>query len=311
MKSEKQILADFKRYLKLKSIRSFGDYIASVVEFFTFLHDKGIRYSEVNTGIGDEYRAYLLTKEKTISRGTINNKINRLRSFYGFLFIKRLIHENPFNHTGSLYTGKSIPRHILSVEDMGKLLDCFGIRGLNDIMMKSIIEFLYGSSMRISEAAALKIEDIDFAGGFICVTNFKDNEKKWKAPATEVSLRVVKMYINGAREKLLSAAELEAGYLYPQKETTTIRCMLNAKLKRECKRLGLKTITSHSFRHSSATHMLKGGAGIREVQALLGHERIGSTERYTRVIKEDLKKVLKTCHPRERSENHEEKIHHK
>lgn len=307
MKSEKQILADFKRYLKLKSIRTSNYYIVSVVEFFTFLHDKGIRYNEVNTGIGDEYRAYLLTKERAISRGTINNKINRLRTFYEFLTIKRLIHANPFKQTGSLHTGKTIPKHILSVEDMGRLLDNFGIQRFNDIMMKSIIEFLYGSSMRISEAAALKIADIDFEGGFILVTNFKEDGKKWRSPATEVSLRVVKSYMNKARYTLLTPAELKAGYLYPQKKEPTIRCMLNAKLKRECRRLGLKTITSHSFRHSSATHMLRSGAGLREVQALLGHERIRSTERYTRVVKEDLKKVVKTCHPRERSENHEEK----
>ena len=309
MKTEKQILAGFKQYLKLKSIRSYADYIASVSEFFEFLHEKEIAYNEVAAGTGDEYRAHLLTKEKTISRGTINNKLVRIRSFYDFLFTKRLIHTNPFSQTGSLYTGKAIPRHILSVEDMGKLLSQFGIRTHNDVMMKSMIELLYGSSLRISEVAALKLEDIDFAGDFILVTNFKEDGKKWKTPATEVSLRVVKDYIKGAREKLLSADDLEAGYLFPQKRKTTIRCMLNAKLKRECRRLGLKNITSHSFRHSSATHMLKSGAGIREVQALLGHERIRSTERYTRVVKEDLKKVIKICHPRERSETDEEEIH--
>jgi site-specific recombinase XerD len=90
-----------------------------VVEFFEFLHDRGIPYVEVNAGTGDQYRAYLLTKEKALSRGTINNKLVRIRSFYEFLTIKRLIHTNPFQYTGSLYTGKTIPRHILSVEDMG------------------------------------------------------------------------------------------------------------------------------------------------------------------------------------------------
>jgi len=307
LKSEKQILVGFKRYLKLKSIRSFHSYIVSVNEFFHFLSEKEIPYNEVTTGTGDEYRAYLLTKEKAIARGTINNKINKLRSFYEYLFIKRLIHTNPFKHTGNLNTGKSIPKNILSVEDMGKLLDNFSIKRVNDMMMKSIIEFLYGSSLRISEVIALKKDDIDFEGGFITVTNFKDNEKKWKAPATEVSLRVVKKYMNKAWYMLLTAEELKAGYLYPQKKWTAVRCMVNAKLKQECRRLGLKEISSHSFRHSSATHMLKSGAGIRQVQALLGHERISSTERYTRVVKEDLKQVVETCHPRERSEPDEEK----
>jgi len=307
MKSETQILDRFRRCLKLKNIRSSDDYIASVGEFFVFLHERELPYTEVNAGTGDEYRAYLLTKEKALSRGTINNKLVRIRSFYEFLFIKRLIHTNPFNQTEYLSTGKSIPKHILSVEDMGKLLNHFGIKRMTDIMMKSVIEFLYGSSLRISEAAVLKVDDIDFEGGFILVTNVKEDGKKWKAPATEVSLREVKKYMKQARKRLLSEAELETGYLYPQKKETTLRCMLNGKLKRECRRLGLTTITCHSFRHSSATHMLRNGAGIRQVQALLGHERISTTERYTRVVKEDLKRVVTNCHPRERSEPGEEK----
>jgi integrase/recombinase XerD len=75
--------------------------------------------------------------------------------------------------------------------------------------------------------------------------------------------------------------------------------MLNAKLARECKRLGLKRITTHSFRHAAATHLLRSGAGIRAVQAFLGHKRIGCTQRYTHVVTEDLKEVLASFHPRE------------
>ena len=304
MKSEKRIISDFERYLKLKSIRSYSAYLASTIEFFKFLNGTGISYYEINAGKCDEYRAYLLTKEPPLSRGTVNNKLSRIKSFYDFLLIKKVICRNPFAHTKNLNTGHTIPKNILSVEDMGRLLDHFSIRGFNDIMMKSILELLYGSSLRISEAEALKIEDIDFEGGFILVTNFKENGNKWKAPATEVSLRVLKEYINKVRGKLLSTEEINEGFVFPRKKgKTTIRCMLNAKLKRECRRLGLKQITSHSFRHSSATHMLRNGAGIREVQAMLGHERISSTERYTRVVKEDLKKVIKTHHPRERSLN--------
>jgi integrase/recombinase XerD len=307
MKSEKQILSDFRRYLNLKSIRTCTDYIASVKEFFCFLHEKGVSYNKVNAGTADEYRAHLLTKEKPLCRGTINNKLNRVRIFYKFLFLRRLIHANPLKHTSSLHTGETIPKHILSVEEMGRLLSGFGVKKLTDFMLKTLVELLYGSSLRLSEAKALKAEDIDFEAGSIFVTNFKENGKRWKAPATEVSLRVLKDYMKKVRGSLVSEQEIEEGYLFPQsKGKTAIRCMLNAKLARECRRLGLKVITSHSFRHSSATHMLKSGAGIREVQALLGHERITTTERYTRVVKEDLKKAITACHPRERRMNNEE-----
>jgi integrase/recombinase XerD len=165
-------------------------------------------------------------------------------------------------------------------------------------MMKSIIELLYGSSLRISEAEGLKLDDISFDTGSILVTDFKNDGRQWKAPASEASLRYLKVYLKQAREVLLTDEELAADYLYPQKGKTAIRCMLNNKLKRECRRLGLKPITTHSFRHSSATHMLRSGAGIRQVQCMLGHSRINTTQRYTRVIKEDLKTVMDRFHPR-------------
>lgn len=297
MHSEDEIIIEFTRYLKLKSISTYKSYIKDLKDFFQFKGD--LFYYQADIKLCEEYRAYLLTGDKNLSKGTINNKITRVKSFYEFLFRKKIIYENPFNYLPGLKTGKSIPKNILSIDDMGKLLDSFSLRNHNDIMMKSLIEFLYGSSMRISEVCALKLDDVDFESGIIIVTDFKNDARQWKCPATEVSLKVLKKYLKTSRDKLISPEDKKNGYIYPQKSKTAIRCMLNAKLARECRRLGLKKITSHSFRHSSATHMLISGAGIRQVQAMLGHDKITSTERYTRIVKEDLKLVIENCHPRE------------
>jgi site-specific recombinase XerD len=241
----------------------------------------------------------LLTKDKSLSRGTINNKLNRLRVFYRFLNRRHLAVDNPFALVGGLKTGKTVPKNVLSVADMGKLLDNFAVKRPGDVMLKVLVELLYGSALRISEAEALVLSDVDFAGGFIQVTNFKENGKKWRCPATEASLKTLKVYCGKVRSLLLNTEELKAGRLFPRERgKTTLRCRLNGKLSCECRRLGLKRITSHGFRHSAATHLLRSGAGIREVQALLGHERITSTQHYTRVVKEDLKRVVETCHPR-------------
>jgi site-specific recombinase XerD len=299
MKNEQEILADFERYLKLKSVSTWPAYLVSLKEFFRYLEETGAAWWQVKPAQADEYRAQLLTGAKNLSRSTINNKLNRLRVFYEFLSRRRLIPSNPFAHTGSLHTGRSLPKNILSVSDMGKLLDNFSLKRTTDFMLKALVEILYGSALRIAEAEALKLEDVDFEAGVIRVTNFKENGKKWKCPAAEVSLRTLKNYLLTTRCKLLTAEEIEAGYIFPQaKGKTTLRCMLNNKLFAECRRLGLKRVTSHCFRHSCATHMLKSGAGIREVQALLAHERIKSTQRYTHVVKDDLKAVIATCHPR-------------
>ncbi len=113
-------------------------------------------------------------------------------------------------------------------------------------------------------------------------------------------MKALRRYLKTTRDQLTTETDRKEGFIYPQQGKTAIRCILNAKLKKECSRLGFKTITTHSFRASAATHLLRAGAGIREIQAFLGHKSICSTEVYTRVVKEDLKAVIETCHPRER-----------
>lgn len=296
---EEEALTAWKRYLSLKGRKHPEVYLANAREFLVFLSEGGKGHDQAAPGDAEEYRAMLLT-EKGLARATANNKVWMARGFYLFLRKRRLIAADPFRGLKGLKTGKSIPKNILSAEEMGKLLDGFAIVRLTDFMLKSLAELLYGSSLRVGEAAALKTEDIDFSGGSLTVTNAKEGGGRWKCPATEVSLREARKYMEIARDRLLSGEDLRLGYLYPQGGRTTLRCMLNAKLARECRRLELKPITSHCFRHSSATHMLRAGAGIREVQMLLGHARITSTQTYLRVVKEDLKTVIGRYHPRER-----------
>lgn len=300
---EKNILEDYKSYMSLKDHKTYKIYARNIEEFMNYLAKHKIHFKEVVPATIIDYRSCLLTGDKKLSRGTVNNKINYIKSFYTFLFKRQYIFRNPFRHIKSLKKGKFIPKNILSTDDMAKLLSNLSVMSYSDLMLKVMIEFLYGSSMRIAEVEALKESDLDFDNGVVWVTNFKDNGRRWKAPATEVCFRETKAYIKNVREKLLSPKDLEEGWLFPQLEgKTTLRCLLNNKLQRDCKRLGLKLVTSHGFRHSSATHMLKAGAGIRQVQMMLGHQRITSTQSYLRVVKEDLKSVITNHHPREKQE---------
>jgi len=299
---QENILKEYRRYLELKSIKTANQYISSVKEYFNYLNENVEKeFDEISRSIGDDYRTYLVTAEVVFSRLTINNKLNRLNSFYHFLLKKRYIYSNPFYKLDRLKTGKTIPKNILSVNDMARLLDNFSILKPDDIMLKSIIEILYGSGLRISEVVNLKLKDIDFESGYLYITEGKNNGKRRKVVAGEVSLKSLKQYLRYLNESCISYGD----FVYPRKCSTTIMCQLNAKLRRECKRLNLKTITTHSFRHSVATHILRKGANIREVQEFLGHKRITTTEIYTRVVKEDLKNVIGKYHPRELEEQDE------
>jgi integrase/recombinase XerD len=144
----------------------------------------------------------------------------------------------------------------------------------------------------------LKLDDIDYESHILNVWDFK-NDKPRRAPASEASIRRIKQYCSSTRTAVLTPAELSAGFIFPQRGRATLRTHLNRRLKSECRRMGMPVITSHSFRHCAATHMLKKGAGIRQVQAMLGHEKISTTQIYTRVITEDLKNLVAEFHPRE------------
>ena len=296
---EKNILEGFIKYLKLRGITSYDRYEGYVKEFLEYLSCLEIDYKLLRPNDIDDYRTACLTEQKGCARGTVNNKLTRIKSFYRYLIKKKIIYASPFQGYRGLKRGRIIPKNILSIEDIGKLLDNFSLKTDLDLMIYSMVELLYGSSLRISEVSNLKIEDLDFEREYVYVTNFKNNEERLRFPVSEVSLRAIKRYMKYVRDKIASDNDLKEGWLYPRQKHTTHRCLVNRKLKSECLRLGLKKISTHSFRHSSATHMLRKGAGIREVQAMLGHKRLSSTEIYTRVVKDDLKKVVKTFHPRE------------
>jgi site-specific recombinase XerD len=297
-----KVLKDFGRSLKLAEIRTWKQYVATAREFLDYIEGRGIAYTAVNEGIATDYRAHLLEAEAGLSRFTINNNLNRLRKFYGYAYRKRLVYSNPFAAVHAVRTGISIPKNILNVGDMGKLLDSFGLMTHFDIMTKAVVELLYGSALRISEARELTLKDIDFEAGALHITDCKNGGVRMKRPATEASLRFLKRYIRDSREKLLTESDLAEGRLFPKKGCTSVLSVVNRKLVNESRRLGLKKITSHSFRHSAATHLLRAGAGIREVQEMLGHRNITSTEAYTRILKEDLKEAIGKFHPRENAD---------
>lgn len=294
----KELLSGYKLSLEASGVRTIDEYLSSVTEYLEYITELNLDACLLPEGFGDEYRSHLIHREPPLSRGTINNKLNRVRSFYRHLSKKGMLLSNPFAETKGLSGGISIPKNILTIEQTGQLLDNFGIKRDEDFMYLTLAELLYGSALRISEAAALKLDDIDYESHILNVWDFK-NDKPRRAPASEASIRRIKQYCSSTRTAVLIPAELSAGFIFPQRGSTTLRTHLNRRLKTECRRLGMPVITSHSFRHCAATHMLKKGAGIRQVQAMLGHEKISTTQIYTRVITEDLKNLVAEFHPRE------------
>jgi integrase/recombinase XerD len=295
---KKEILDRFERHLEARNLKTRKDFLTTVEEFLFWCEKNGREFLSLSEEDAENWVLSLVENEKQLSRGTVNNKINRVKSFYLYLVKRGLVLNHPFYYLKNLKTGRQLPRDILKPDEMETLLSRFSGMRPSDVMLKTLMEILYGSALRISEAESLKLDDLHLQERIILITDHK-NEKMRKVPVTEAAVKSICHYLASCREQVLSPSALSAGFLFPQGGKTYLRCRLNQRLKTECARLGLKTLTSHSFRHSAATHLLKNGAGIRQVQAYLGHESILSTQRYTHVEKEDLKAIISSCHPRE------------
>ena len=242
---------------------------------------------------------------KSLSRVTINCRISVLKHFYDYLVRENIVMQNPFSNVSRLKDEERIRRNVLTQEETEKLLDSFDLSDIDQFTGKVICELLYGSGLRIGEISCLKITDIDYHNQTVFIKDNKENLPR-KAVVCEYALNLLKLYQDHVREKTLNEHELKAGYMFHCGSRSGFKYYVNECINKQVKKLNMKRITSHCFRHSLATQMFKNGADLREVQAVLGHKKIRTTERYTRLTTDDMKKILKKAHPRERRVNNNE-----
>lgn len=292
------LLNEYENNLKAREVRSRKVFIVQIKHFLRWCSEENIDPLDFSDEDAQEWLVSMIDSELPPSRKTINWKISILKGFYQFLQRQGKIPFSPFFYLKALKLGRSLPKSIPSTDNLDALLRDFSILSHSDRMLKTIIEVLYGSGLRISEVLALKQEDIHWDSQTLTIHE-KKTQRVRNTPATYASIVSLKEYLDEVRHRIIPAEELDLPYLFPQQGNTTIRCKLNRRLKRECARLGIPELTSHSFRHAAATHMLKAGAGLRQVQSFLAHENISSTECYTHLVKEDLKELIQNLHPRE------------
>ncbi len=296
---EEALLDAYLRSLQVAGLRSAHRQQAAVRAYLAYLAREGLSVGSLPAGFEEDYRSRLLSGPPALQRSTVNNRIQQLRRFYRYLVSRGHASANPFQALPRLRSGRRLPRRILSEAQMAVLLDGWARLTARDFLTRSVVELQYGSGLRISDVAALRRCDLDEAGGWLSVSDVKAGGRRRRQPATAASLAAVADYLRHGYRQLTTEGERQADYLYPQRGETTLRALVNAALRRECARLGLPRISSHALRHAAATHLLRAGAGIREVQTLLGHRKIGSTQVYTHVVKEDLKRIVAAYHPRE------------
>ena len=274
----------------LRDIRQFGEYLDS--------HET-VGYTEADEEVLNGYISWLRGMGKSVA--TVSRSIASLKCFYTFLILQRIVSENP---TGKLVPDKceqKLPQ-ILTSSEVELLLEqpeCTDFKGYRD---KAMLELLYATGIRVAELVSMDIADIDFSNRTIKVTG-KGNKQR-VVPFGLPAQRALETWLEQGRPVLARTATDAA------KSRATNALFLGARggridqriardiVHRAAREAGVPDISPHALRHSAATHMLDGGADLREVQEMLGHSSLKTTQRYTHVSIEQLKNRYGQAFPR-------------
>jgi integrase/recombinase XerD len=247
----------------------------------------------------DDLIEYILwLKEREYASATVARKVAAMKSFFGFLLRTGNIEDNPAEELDSPKVKKQLPQ-TLTPDEVDRLLAQPAKTGDTPKALRdtAILEMLYATGMRVSEIASVTLDDVDLQAGTVrCVGK---GSKERMMPLYAEATKAVQVYLDKGRSRLLGQNKAERTlFLNPRGERLT-RQGLWLIIKGYARQLGLEDrVTPHTLRHSFATHMLNGGAGLREVQRLLGHANISTTQVYTHVSQDRLRQVYDGAHPR-------------
>lgn len=235
-------------------------------------------------------------KSLALSPTTIARKIAALKSFFHFLTLEKMVNENPAAMLDSPKIRKYLPK-ALSLQDVDRLLaepaKDASPKGQRD---RAIMEALYATGMRVTELISLNLADVKLDDSYIrCMGK---GAKERMVPLYPQAITVLRLYIQNGRQQFLKDPLQNALFLNQRGDRLT-RQGLWLIIKDYARRVGITfEVTPHTLRHSFATHMLSGGADLRNVQALLGHANVATTQIYTHVSNERLREVYNDAHPR-------------
>lgn len=244
------------------------------------------------------YQTYLLKQRsrktgEPLAASTVNGRFSAVTLLYSCLYRSRVITENPCH--GLERTLQRPPlwkRRPLTREEMTRFLDGLDTGTAVGLRDRTLFELIYSSGLRVSEAASLKVGDIDFERRLMIVRGKLDRDRM--VPISEVATDFLSAYLGGR-------VETADAWVFPGYKGHLTGSHISEEFRDILRHLDMdrKDISTHSIRHSTATHLLENGASVRHVQELLGHASIESTVRYTHVMTDGLAKVYRKHHPRE------------
>jgi integrase/recombinase XerC len=296
----KHWISKFKKFLETErnaSPHTVRAYIRDLDAFNAYM--RGRLNDEVNIEAveSDVVRLYLAARSRGRQRATVSRELTSLRSFYRFLVREGAVPKNPILDIPMPRVRRSLPQ-VLSVDEVLELIKTPDLRSTLGLRNRALLELLYSSGVRVSELVGLNLRDISWDLGVICV--FGKGNKERIVPVGGPALDALRLYLERRGELSPSIKDKETLFLNYRGGRLTSRSvarMVDRYIKRCSQRRG---ISPHNLRHTFATHLLDGGADLRSIQEMLGHESLSTTQRYTHVSVRHLMDVYDKTHPRAR-----------
>lgn len=291
-----EILRKYKLYLKLEkslSTNTIDAYLTDLDKLLRFLSEENIHVYDVTLEHLETFSAGLL--DLGIHPSSQARILSGIRAFYRFLVMDGRLDADPTELLESPQTGFHLPE-VLTVEEIDNLIESIDLSTPEGQRNRTMLEVLYSCGLRVSELCTLKLSDLYLEQGFIKVEG--KGSKQRLVPISPRAIKELHYYFID-RNTIAIKPGYEDFVFISRRGKNISRIMVFHIIKELADRIGLtKNISPHTFRHSFATHLLEGGANLRAIQTMLGHESIGTTEIYTHIDRNMLRSEIIEHHPR-------------
>lgn len=294
----RDIISKYQIYLRLEkslSPNSVDAYMTDLDKLLRFMEAESLTYKTVTYESLQQFVAQL--HDIGIHPRSQARIISGIKSFYRFLLLDNYITHDPTELLETPKIGLKLPE-VLTVNEINNILDTLDLSLPEGQRNRAMLEVLYSCGLRVSELITLRYPDVYFEEGFIKVEG--KGSKQRLVPISDTALHEIKNYLYD-RNLVPVKKGFEDILFLSRRGTGLSRIMVFHIIKQQAEMAGIKkNVSPHTFRHSFATHLLEGGANLRAIQEMMGHEKITTTEIYTHIDREFLRKEILEHHPRSR-----------
>lgn len=300
-KTGNEFMSKYEIYLRLEkglSINTVEAYRDDLKKLFRFISDEETDIRRI--GYADLQQFVAQLHDAGISARSQARILSGVKSFFRFLAREKYVDRDPTELLEAPKIGMKLPE-ILTLDEINRILDSIDLSTETGQRNRAMLEVLYSCGLRVSELITLAYSDVYFEEEFIRITG-KGNKQRL-VPISQTALREIRNYLVD-RSHISVQKGFEDRLFLNRRGRGLTRVMMFHIIKAQAELAGIrKCISPHTFRHSFATHLLEGGANLRAIQMMLGHEKITTTELYTHIDRETLRKEIILHHPRNRRDS--------